>query len=63
MSGTTKINGHNVLIMNDKYRFMWLHQWMMYYNNKIDIDELCKRLRRLDKLTNKDSKYFIKGGE
>jgi len=30
----------------------------MYYNNRIDVDELCKRLRRLDKLVNKDSKYY-----
>ena len=39
---------------------IYLHYFMSYYNNKIDIDELCLRVRRFDAIINPDSKYYGK---
>lgn len=44
--------------METRIRQLYLHHWMWYYNNKIGIDEYCRRLRRMDALFNKDSKYY-----
>ena len=43
---------------DSRIRTVYLHHFMSYYNNKIDIDELCKRLRRLDKHFNQHSPYY-----
>ena len=32
----------------DRYKNLYLHYYMLYSNSKIDIDELCFRMRKLD---------------
>lgn len=49
--------------MKEKYddnriRNVYLHYFLQYYNNKMDIDEYCLKLRKLDKLFNVDSEYY-----
>ena len=39
---------------------IYLHYFMWYYSNKIDIDELCLRVRKIDAIINPDSKYYQK---
>lgn len=46
------------LDVNDRGRKIYLHYFMWYYTNKIDVDEFCLRLRRLDKIINPQSKYY-----
>ena len=46
---------------NDKenrIRNVYLHNFMWYYRNKITVDELCIRVRKMDRLFNTDSEYY-----
>ena len=49
-----------VMNRTERIRKIYLHNFMMYNSNKIDIDEFCIRLRTLDKLINESSPYYSK---
>lgn len=42
----------------NRIRNIYLHNFMWYYSNKITVDELCMRVRKMDRLFNPDSEYF-----
>ena len=46
--------------MGERERVSWIyvHNKLWYINNRIGIDEWCRRLRKLDAMFNKDSKYY-----
>lgn len=52
-SNTLRKNG-----ISDRARVLYLHAWMWYYSNRIDVDEYIQRIRRYDRLFNEHSRYY-----
>lgn len=46
------------MTIEDRVRVIYLHNFMWYYGNKIDVDELCRRIRKMDIIVNQHSKYY-----